>query len=684
MPEDAQPLSEDKIVSMLRAGIDQSVGYSESRLSKERQDVLKYLYGDRPRHNMKGTVSYVALDVYDAHEQMKAQLLETFSANSRPVVFAPVGPQDVQLAREGTEACSHAVYSQNPGYAIMRTVIDDGLAARAGIVKVWWEEKFVNDRQEVSGVKMDDVATYLVDNPDAQLEEVELEADDNGVRRAAFTAKKDISQVRIKPLAPERFGISGRARSIEEADLVFDWDWKTLSELRKEGYDDAILEDLNSDESNWLTTEPEEITRFEQTDDLITREDAAVNEQEARRMIRVYECYAELDVDGKGITDLYKITLAGDKILDREMVTMKPYVAFVPLPRPHSFWGLNYDKLVIPTQNLRTALIRSIGDHALITNNPRYLVKNGALKNPRELMENRIGGLVNTNDTQFGVVPLQHGALNPFVFQTIALLDSEKEERTGISKLSQGLNKDAVSKQNSQGMIQDLISVSQIRQKIVARNFAEEFLGPLYLRVYKLLLENADPKQMIQVAGSWQQIDITNWPERNRVQVTFALGYGEQDKQATKFLTIHKLLGSDPLLSPLYGREHAYTTIKQAMEATGILDVENYLTAPKDAPAPQPDPMQQAELQVKQADAQVKQANAQAAVEKLKLDQQKVALQTQLEMERIRAEHSLAMAKLQLERDKLTHKVAVDTTELAFQQDAAQDNKLQAFAEPTH
>ena len=161
----------------------------------------------------------------------------------------------------------------------------------------------------------------------------------------------------------------------------------------------------------------------------------------------VYEAYINLDVDGAGQATLHKVVKAGNQILEIEKVDRKPFIVFTPLPTPHSFFGANFAEKLIATQNAKTVLTRSILDHAQISNNPRYTVLKGGLSNPRELISNKVGGLVNITRPD-AIAPMPQAPLNPFVFQTIKLLDDEKEETSSVSSLSTGLNKDAVSKQN--------------------------------------------------------------------------------------------------------------------------------------------------------------------------------------------------------------------------------------------
>ena len=90
------------------------------------------------------------------------------------------------------------------------------------------------------------------------------------------------------------------------------------------------------------------------------------------------------------------------------------------------FYGSNFADRLCATQNARTVLTRSILDHAVITNSPRYMVTKGGLTNPRELIDNRVGGLVNVTRPD-AIAPLPQAPLNPFVFQTLEALDQDED-----------------------------------------------------------------------------------------------------------------------------------------------------------------------------------------------------------------------------------------------------------------
>jgi len=675
---------DETLVARLSNQIGLAVGFSESKLSKERETVMKYYNGERPYKMSAGDTNYVSYDVWDAVESMKAQLLEVFSGNNQPVSFSPVNGEDAQAAQVRTDYCTHVLFRQNPGFQIMQDVIDDGLLGRVGVCKVWWETKKTTNYYDLTETTYQEVSAFLAKNPGTEITQIDGSDAGSTFKRVRVKVPKDRSQVRIKVLPPEQFGIAPMSEDLKSAEFCFHREPKTVSDLIKMGFDPKIITQLQDTDRLWLSQEPEQIERYQQTDDMIGVRGMDESQKSARQ-IMLYECYMEMNIDGDDetpVSQLHKIFMAGDQILDKEPVDRKPFVGFTPLPRPHAFWGTNYSKMLIPTQNARTYLTRSIINHALITNNPRLQVVRGTVDNPRELMENRIGGIVNVKRPD-GIAPIPQAGLNPFVFQTISLLDEDKEEITGISRLSQGLNKDAVSKQNSQGMVNDLISVSQIRQKIIARNFAENFLRGIYEMIYQLVLENEDRQKIIQVAGAWTPIDLTAWPEDTEMEVSFALGYGDQDRELMKWQKLDTYLSGDPMLKVAYPPEKRFNVVKKAMNAMGIKDVTDYILSPDQVQPPPPDPMQQADLAVKHADAQVKLANAQAAAANSQLALQEAQNKQQDQLAKMQLETRRSMADIQLKQDQLAHKVAVDAAELQLQQEAAAAAKLSSMAEPT-
>jgi hypothetical protein len=670
--KDYKKLSDTSIVTLVDENVGLAVGYADSELSTERANVVDYYNGTLPKPLHDGNSKYVSLDLYDAVESLKAALLETFSSGNKTVKFSPQNQDDVAKAKICTEYTDYVVHRQNDMYKVMSTVIHDGLIARAGIAKVFWEESAHFDYEEFEDVTEGELDMLLAQD---DVELVESTTDDLGLISGTISIESDTSQVAIENIAPEEFLIETQAKSLDSVNFCAHRTKKTISELTDEGYPKKLLDKIGEHSDVDMETDPEILSRF---DNIGNRSFNSSGYQDQVRTVMVYEAYIMLDVEGTGVAELYKVIKAGNVLLSKEKVSRKPFIAFVPLPIPHAFYGNNYAAKVIPTQNARTVLTRSILDHAMITNNPRYTVVKGGLTNPRELIDNRVGGIVNTTRPD-AISPMLQAPLNPFTFQTIQMLDEDKEDTTGVSKISQGLNKDAVSKQNSAAMVEQLATMSQQRQKIIARNFANQFVKPLFQEVYQLVCENESQERIVELSGEYVACDPRKWREKRDVVTEMHLGYGEQDRESQKYLALHTLLSSDPSLSKMYQPQNQYELISRTMDMTGIKDVSAFLTNPQELPEEQPDPAQELQMQMMQKQLEVQERQTAVAEMKAQVDAEISKMKLQLEKAKVENQHAIQSDNMDLKEEQLRHKKEIDAAEMVLAQRAEQ---ITAIASP--
>ena len=458
------------------------------------------------------------------------------------------------------------------------------------------------------------------------VELIDSEIDDIGLLSGTIGVATDTSQVAIESLPPEEFIVEAQCKSLEDSNFIAHRTRKTLSELR-EMYPDKEkeLDSIGDHEDVEMETDEEILARYEGVD--MGRGFGSHGYQDQVRHIMVYEAYIMLDTEGEGIAKLHRIVKAGNVILDKEQVDRRPFIVFCPLPIHHSFYGSNFaDKLCAPrTQELYS---HSILEHATITNNPRYMVVKGGLTNPRELIDNRVGGLVNVSRPD-AISPMPQAPLNPFVFQTLQQLDQDLEDNTGVSRLSQGLNKDAINKQNSTAMVEQLATMSQQRQKVIARHFAS-FVKHLFHEIYRLVVENEDQNKVIEIAGGYVQVNPQSWKEKRDVVVELKLGYGEAEREAQKRLSLHSLFSQDPTLQPMYSMENRYALMKSILEQQGILNVEEYLTPPQMLPPPQPNPQAQMQQQMAMKQMEIQERQTAVAEQKAMTDAEMAAARLSL------------------------------------------------------
>jgi hypothetical protein len=643
--------SREEVVSLVDNKVRYCSQWYESKLSRERETVQQYYNGTKPARQHQGSSTYISSDVYDSVEMMKAQLLETFATGHEIVKFDPVQPDDVEQARQCTAYTNHMFFERNDGFGVFNDVIHDGLISRVGVVKVYWQEDYEESEEEFEGLPYEQVEALSADE---EVDSLEAEVDElTGLFSGTLTRKRNCAKVCYDVIPSEEFLVEERAESIPDAKVTSHRTLKTRSDLKKLGYKKSQIDNLHYDDVASLDLSPDAQARKEAIEGNNQIGTDAV--QPELDYVLLFETHMEMSLEKDGIARLYRVVHAGKELFEIDQVDRKPYVAFVPLPIPHMFYGNNYAQRVVPHQTARTALTRSVLDHAAITNNPRMQVLKGGLLNPRELLDNRLGGLVNVNRPD-AIAPLPQAQLNPFVFEILNMVKDNREETTGISSLSQGLNKDAISKQNSTDLIDKMVSVSQQRQKIIARNFGK-FVKELWLESYRLIIENETKERIFEYSGNYVQVNPTAWIERKDVTVSLHLGYGEQDKEAGKFVNAYQLLAQDPVIGPLFTIEKRHKLIQDAMNKNGIKNVDDYLERPENVEPPKPDPMAMKELEIKDKTAEAALQNAKAAFVK------------------IEAEAKLAILKAEIEKMKLEETINNNERENT-RQDAETANKI--------
>lgn len=596
----------EEIMALVDPKVSRATMWTDTQLSAERSRIQRYYDGELPKRQSEGSSSYVSSDVYDGVESMKSQLLEVFAGGHDIVRFKPVNEQDVDVARIETAYIADQVFNVNNGFDRFSDIIDDSLKNRNGVVQCYWEHSVKRDEHSFEGMALDDVQAL------ASQEDVEIDASyDEGSEPATYsgtwTRVIDDSGLRIENVPPEEYFSEGSKKNRKDGARgrkVL----KTKAELIADGYDRKTVMELPEDSELALSQEKQ--TREKETYDGLP--DDPVQPELATVML--YETFIPLSLKGDGKSALYRLVHAGGKLLDMTEVEEDEFLDFKALRRPHSQWGNNFAKRIVPTQNARTVLTRGILDHTATTTNPRWQVLNNTLTNPKELLDNRLRGIVNVKNKD-GIAPLPYPNLNPFVFQTIELLKGSKEETTGISSLSQGLNKDAISSQNSQGLVDNLVTLSQVRQKIIARNFAM-FMAELFLKCRKLVLENETRKRIFEFDNSFAKIDPKLWTPSRKVQVSLHVGYGEQEKEAAKYAQLWGLLSQDPKAQQFFPKEQQYKLLSDGMKKNGFANYADYIVTADKVPDPQPDPLKVKELEIEDKKAEAALLTAKAAMGK--------------------------------------------------------------------
>ena len=562
---------EKQLLSTLERTIEASDTYANSEVGEQRDRAHRYYYGEPLGNELKGRSQHVSMDVFDAVEAVKAMLLETFSADKRVCRFDPQSPMDYMPARMATELTNYIFYRQNNGYKILTDVIHDGLVAKTGIVKRYWKEDYAYDEEIIENV---DEATFamITSDPSVEIRELqEMQVDGMPPMYSARIMRRiDKSKVCVECVEPEDFLISPRAKDIESSDFVAVRTTRTRGELMEEGYDPQIIEML--DEEDHLQ---EDGSLGRDSVDSYRRDATLQDDDNDRQYVTVYESYLKKHDDELNACVYYKVIHARRHILDMEIVSEMPFRAFCPFPLPHRFYGMSLADVIVDLQKTMSSLKRGVVDHMFLTTTSRWVANLALVKNPRDLLDNRVGAVIDVNspNPESVVRPLPTPQLNGNVYSAIESMEQEKEARSGASRMSRGLDSTVVSKQNSSDLITQFMNASNRRIMVMARNFAENFLKPLMHDLYRLAVQYERQEKMLQLDDQFVPVNPALLGDRTEMTVAVALTPDEQMREAQFLLSLDQQFSmnpADPSVGGMYGPAQRHALLSRVFEQMGI------------------------------------------------------------------------------------------------------------------
>ncbi len=653
-----EKISDEELITRIRGEITESLGYMGDTISQQREQAMEYYYGLPFGNEVDGRSQYVDSTVQDTIEWIKPSLMRVFASGDEMVKFTPHGPEDVQMAEQATDYVNYVFTKDNPGWEILYSWFTDALLSKNGIVKVWWEEYDDAVREEYKNLT-DDQFNYLVLPEEVEVIEhtahsgggeygaqpmqemaVEVTFHDVVIRRTGKNGK-----VKIENVPPSEFLISREAKDIQDARFVCHRVLKTLSEL-KEMYPDQNLdpEDLKGGDEDMMDFSSERLERYAFDKSATYWEgwgDATYGE-DGLRTYWLHESYLKTDFDNDGITELRKVCSVGSTILANDAIDSIPFVSITPVKIPHKFFGLSIADLVMDLQLMKSTLMRNLMDNMYNQNFGRYAVLEGQA-NLDDLLTQRPGGVVRVKSPN-AVTPLATPALEPYSFQMLEYLDSVRESRAGVSRMSQGMNENALTSHTTASAVNAVMTAAQSRVELIARNFAETGVKDLMRRIYELLLKYQDRERVVMLRNNWIPVRPDSWNDKYDCTVSVALGSGNKDQQMMHLSQMLSFAGEAMKGGlPIVSVQNMYNLGAALVKAMGFQNVDDFLTNPAMIPPqpPKPDPelqMKEMEMQVKQKELEIKAAEVQVKQQKIQQEYQKDAVDAQLKVAELNLE----------------------------------------------
>tara|TARA_R110002167_G_scaffold114790_2_gene288803 strand:+ start:1711 stop:3741 length:2031 start_codon:yes stop_codon:yes gene_type:complete len=658
-------MTEEELIAKLSSEIESSSGHMSSELSHQREESMKYYLGEPFGNEIEGRSEIVTTDVRDTIEYIMPSLMRIFTTHNNVAEFEPQGPEDIEMAKQATDYVNYVFNKQNNGFKVLYDVFKDALISKTGIVKHYWEEKEKVTTENYKNLTEIEYQSILANDELEVLEHTETEVDKQQVddygtlvspavmsHEVKVKCTKNYGQVKVVSVPPEEFLVSRRAVDLESASFVCHRVKKTVSDLISEGYDKSKVDDLPTYSSSQAEWDEERLARFSYDDESMPSDEGTG----ATRAVWIEECYVNVDYNNDGIAELRKITKGGNVILDNEEIDEIPFSTICPLPIPHKFHGMSIADTVQDIQLIKSTIMRNLLDNMYLTNNARYAVLAGQVELD-DLLSSKPGGIVRMRSPN-AVTPLPTPQIQPYAFQMVQYLDGIREERSGVSKMSQGLNPDVLTSHVTSGAISAATESSMQRVELIARMFAETGIKDVFRSIYSLVVKYEDRKKIVYLNNKFVPMDVSRWKEKLHCTVNVGVGSGNHQSKmqtTTAIMSILQKLIENGGMGTMVTSENIYNTVSEFIQQSGYSNPDQFITNPANMPPPPP---------------------PQPSID------EKIATQkAQLEMQKLQVDTTMAQAKLKLQKDMATVELAIKQQELELKKQQMEINKAELALE---
>jgi len=579
--------------SIVTAEIRDSLNHFDSEYSAERIRALDFYMGEPLGNEIEGRSQVISTDVADTIEQIMPNLMRVFTANDQYVRFAARTAEDVERAEQITDYCNYIINHDNEGYKVLYNWFKDALLFRLGVVKYYYEEKEDVTEEEYENLSEIELAA-LMSNPDYELvgtisetvnaymvdeetgEEVPLESSFS----VTVKVKRKSGRIRIINIPPEEFLVNRRAVDLDEAHFVAHRTSMTVSDLVAMGYDRETVE-RHAGTGSDVDLDEERSVRYQDLE-ANTGIDAA---DPTLAEVVYYECYMKVDVDDDGIAELRRIVAIGEggtEIISNEPFDHIPFAVVSPILMPHRLIGRSIYDMTQDLQVIKSTLMRQYLDSVYTSTLPRIAAVEGMV-NFDDLLDGTAGGVIRVR--QSGMIqPIQGNPVGNEIQPLLGYLDSVKEQRTGMSKASQGLDANAL-QSTTASAISATVRGAQVKLESYARTMAECGVKQLFKGILHLITKYDNKPRIVRLRNNYVPIDPAEWHSEFDVIVQVGLGTADDEQKiaflqaiAAKQEQILQTLGAD---NPVVSLPQYVSTLRSIAEIGGFKDADQFFNNPQ-------------------------------------------------------------------------------------------------------
>ena len=642
------PLSHAELAAMLAEDERMALSFRDSTLADEQAVAIDY-YEARPfGDEEEGLSQVVTPEVAEVVDYMTISVSRTIVSGDRVVEFECAEADCEAAAEEATAAVTYCFMKQQDGYRVIHDWIQSGLIEKIGIAKTCAETREVARKHRGH---FDEEQLALLHSSGVEISAATENGD--GSFHVEMVERTQETRFVDYPVPSEEFLFASRTRHEDEAEYLCHRSAKSVSDLIEMGFDRELVESLPADP---MTISQDSRATVRWLDETQVAPSGV-------KQVWLREEYKRVDLDGDGVAELVKIFRVEDVILDVEEVDEPPFVVWCPFPRAHRLVGHSLADKVMDLQRVKSVILRQQLNGLYLTNNPRMYVPQDCMTEDTidDLLTVRPGGLVRGKGSS-KPEPLYEPFDMSKGMSMLQYIAGERESRTGITRLNQGLDADTLNKTATGTALMQ--AQGQQMEEYVARNFAEA-LARLFAKKLRLMMAVGKPLA-VKIDGQARQVDPTRWPGGLSANVRVGLGSGRKEQRLqyrAQMLDMQK----EALPVGLATKRNIFRNLSAMVRDAGLGIPTDYFLDPASpegqaaeggGQAPHP------ELVKAQADAEAQRQRLMFARQKAEAE---LTLGQQHGAAKLNALREESALKLQLERDKAAAEAALARERMAME-----------------
>lgn len=592
-----------ELSSIIKAEMDDAQDFSEE-LGQERSENTEFYLGEEPSDTSEMQSEYVSTDVREAVLHILPSIMRVFFGTRKVVDFIPRDKEDVALAEQQTNYINHIITQKNNGFQVFYNAFKDALVRKAGFVKAYYDDGLEVTNHTYTGLSEIQKDALILDpnveivSEEAEMELMEMQDPQTGEmisqeKPVSFNLKirriTNKSKVCIDAIPPEEVLISRDARTIETAEYVAHRKVCPVSDLVAMGYDREEMLDHAGAGKYDNETYNETVAR-----NPFAEPSGTDRPDEDMQNVLYVEHYVLYDLDEDGVAERIKVCTIGNgcEIINVEPCDVLPIAMFQSDPEPHTVVGQCMADYLKGIQSAKSQIMRDTLDSLGHSIFPRMVITEGQV-NIDDVLNTDIGQPIRVR-TPGAVQPLAVPFVGKDAFPVLNYLDSVKEDRTGTSKASAGLNADAL-QSSTKTAVAATMSASQGRTELICRHFAETGMKPLFKIIYNLVVRHQNQEEMFRLNNEFIPVDPRYWDADKDVEISVAISK-TSDEEKAQFLNqlvqiqtqaFQQMGGQNPLVTP----QQFSNTLARLIELAGFKDAQEFINT--EVVMPPEDPSQE-------------------------------------------------------------------------------------------